>query len=77
MSDLANLDYKALVNELLGGLGIREKTVPSNIPTASYGHGYGGIFSYPGLSKPVFNALMLPKMGLQDRLPVRTNKDKR
>lgn len=68
MTDMT-IDYKQLADQLLGG--IREKTVPSNVPTASYGHGYGGIFSYPGLSKPVFNALMLPKVGLQDRLPVR------
>jgi len=68
---MSDINYKELATELLGQVGIREKTVPSNIPTAHYGHGYGGIFSYPGLSKPVFNALILPKLGLQSALPVR------
>ena len=69
---MSDLNYETLAKELIGQMsGIREKTVPSSTPSAQYGHGYGGIFSYPGLSKPVFNALMLPKVGLQDRLPVR------
>lgn len=68
---MTDIDYKVLANELLGQVGVREKGVPSSTPSASYGHGYGGIFSYPGLSRPVFNALILPQIGLQSRLPVR------
>lgn len=54
--------------------GQRTKTVGST-PTATYGHGDGGLFSYPGLSKPMFSAMLLPKLGLQAMLPVTWSTD--
>ena len=49
------------------------KTVPSSTPTTTYGHGNGGLFSYPGLERPIFSAMVLPMTGLQSILPVRPN----
>jgi hypothetical protein len=49
------------------------KTVPSATPTTAYGHGNGGLFSYPGLERPIFSAMVLPMTGLQSMLPVRPN----
>jgi len=66
------IDYQQLANALLA---VKTKGVVSSTPTASYGHGNGGLFSYPGMSKPLFSAFILPRMGLQDRLPVRPNMD--
>jgi hypothetical protein len=71
-----DIDYKQLAVALLqqqsgeGGVGTRFKAVGST-PTASYGHGPGGLFSSPGLSRPLFSAMLLPRVGLQSRLPVR------
>lgn len=65
------IDYKQSVREVMAEmLGVTGKAVGST-PTASYGHGLGGLFSYPGLSRPVFSALILPRLGLQSMLPVR------
>lgn len=64
------IDYKELAMEL-----VRTKGVVSSTPTASYGHGPGGLFSYPGLERPVFSAMTMPIMGLQDTLPVRSSRD--
>jgi len=47
----------------------------SSTPNATYGHGPGGTFSPQGLDKYVFNAMILPHLGLQSRLPVRTVND--
>lgn len=44
-------------------------------PTSSYGHGPGGAFSHPGLSQQIFNAMLLPHLGLQGRLPLRTTNE--
>lgn len=44
-------------------------------PTTVYGHGPGGLFSHPGLSQQIFNAMILPHLGLQARIPVRTSND--
>lgn len=46
------------------------KGFPSSTPTTIYGHGNGGLFSFPGQDKRVFNAMVLPASGLQARLPV-------
>lgn len=64
------IDYKELANEL-----IRHKDIVGSTPTATYGHGTGGLFSYPGLERQVFSAMMVPTMGLQDRLPVASSRD--
>lgn len=45
----------------------------SSTPTTTWGHGNGGLFSYPGLERPVFSAMLLPIVGLQSILPVRPN----
>lgn len=37
---------------------------------APYGHGWGGLFNTPGTDENVFSAMMLPNMGLLDRLPL-------
>jgi hypothetical protein len=57
-----------------GGLGSTERAVGST-PNYSYGHGPGGIFSYPGMDQDVFSAMLLPYQGLQTRLPVIPNVD--
>jgi hypothetical protein len=43
--------------------------------TTTYGHGPGGLFSMPGLSRPVFSAMLLPNVGLQSRLVSRASMD--
>ncbi len=66
-----NIDYKQLAGAMMAQIpGMTGKAVGST-PTASYGHGLGGLFSYPGLSRPVFSAMILPRLGLQSMLPVR------
>jgi hypothetical protein len=42
----------------------------SSTPSGAFGHGPGGTFSYPGLSRFVFNAMILPHLGVQARLPL-------
>lgn len=65
------IDYKQLAQAMLQEAGTRFKDV-SSTPTASYGHGGpGGLFSTPGLSRPLFSAMILPKLGLQGMLPLR------
>lgn len=39
-------------------------------PTGNPGHGPSGTFSYPGLGRMVFNAMLLPHLGLQRALPL-------
>lgn len=43
--------------------------------TGTYGHGQGGLFSMPGLSRPVFSAMILPNTGLQSSIPARPSMD--
>jgi len=74
MTDQA-INYQELAGNLLAQMGTTLKTVPSATPSARYGHGMGGLFSYPGLSRPVFNAMILPRMGLQSILPVKPSRD--
>ena len=72
------IDYgmlaQALLAQMAGGASVRSKAV-SSTPTGTYGHGPGGLFSFPGLSRPVFSAMVLPRLGLQSRLPVRPSMD--
>lgn len=49
--------------------GMRTKAVGST-PTATYPHGTGGLFSFPGLDRQLFSAMLLPAAGLQSRLPL-------
>lgn len=55
-------------------LGITQKDV-SSTPTTVYGHGPGGLFSAPGMSQPLFSAMILPQSGLQSVLPVYPSQD--
>lgn len=74
MPATVEIDYKALARELVAesGGGQRDTTkAVSSTPTASYGHGYGGLFSSPGLDPRIFSAMVLPSQGLASRLPVR------
>ena len=68
------VDYEKLAEMLLAKASVTQKEAGST-PTASYGHGRGGIFSTPGLERPVFSALMLPNLGLQSRLPAFTSNE--
>lgn len=85
----AAIDYQKLASALLaqqivGGQGQasgqRYKAVGST-PTNTYGHGVtgaqpggvAGLFSYPGLEQPIVNAMIMPRLGLLDLLPSRTN----
>lgn len=43
----------------------------SSTPTSVYGHGNGGLFSYPGMERPLISAMILPNLGLASRLPVK------
>lgn len=73
------LDYRRLALELAGliqqngggNLGYGYKAV-SSTPSTIYGHGPGGLFSAPGLDPRVFNAMVLPHLGLQAMLPMRS-----
>lgn len=56
-----------------GKLGSRQKAVGN--PNATYGHGPGGAFSYPGVSPDVANAMVMPELGLQTKLPVRASRE--
>ena len=60
------IDYKELAREL-----IAEKAV-SSTPTAIFGHGPEALFSSPGLDQQVFNAMILPHLGMQGQVPFRT-----
>lgn len=66
-----------LTMEALAGMfqqAIALKTVPSSTPTTTYAHGSGGLFSSPALERPLFSAMLLPRNGLQARLPLRPSK---
>jgi len=67
------IDYQALANALLSEQSQRVRTkAVSSTPSSIYGHGPGGLFSSPGLSRPLFSAMILPVAGLQSMLPVRS-----
>ena len=68
------IDYKRLAKELLVALPNQSQSsykAVGSTPTAAYGHGPGGLFSTPGLNRPLFSAMILPRMGLQSQLPLR------
>lgn len=60
------IDYR----QLAGALLTQQKAVSSS-PIATYGHGPGGLFSFPGLMQQVFNAMILPHLGLERAIPFR------
>lgn len=65
-------DYGQLAASLLKSVAYKDV---SSTPSATYGHGPLGLFSAPGLSAPLFSAMVLPNMGLQSTLPVRPSRD--
>lgn len=68
------IDYQQLASALISQAGgVSYKGLPSSTPTTTYGHGNGGLFSYPGLERPLFSAMILPIQGLQSKLPVKPN----
>jgi len=71
MSD-QEINYKELTDRLLQGISLK---AVSSTPTTTYGHGPGGLFSAPGLAQPLFSAMTLPVMGVQDALPAYPSRD--
>lgn len=69
------IDYQALASALIAQSGGVATKAAGSSPTNAWGHGPGGLFSHPGLSQQVFNAMILPHLGLQARLPVRTSNE--
>jgi len=59
-----------IVLKQIGALNVTTKAV-SSTPTTTYGHGPGGLFANPALERPIFSAMLLPRMGLQNMLNVR------
>lgn len=66
---MGEIDYQILAENILKNVVSREKAV-SSTPSTVMGHGPGGLFSTPGLERPIFSAMVLPRMGLQSRLSV-------
>lgn len=63
------IDYRRLATELL------TQKAAGSTPTTIYGHGPGGLLSAPGMDRMVFNAMILPHMGLEARLPLLISND--
>lgn len=53
------------------GVAIAQKGIVSTTDTFVPGNGYNGLFSYPGMEKPVVSTLQMPLSGLIDVLPSR------
>lgn len=72
---MTDIDYKKLAETLLESRTKEykaEKGFPSTYaPPGLMAHGRGGLFSTPGLERPIFSAMQLPSAGLQSRLPLR------
>lgn len=70
-----NIDYKKLADAILESRTKEynaEKGFPSTYaPPGLMAHGRGGLFSTPGMERPIFSAMVLPSAGLQSRLPLR------
>ncbi len=75
MSDENKIDYQKLADAILESRTKEykaEKAFPSTYaPPGIMAHGRGGLFSTPGMERPIFSAFTLPSAGLQNRLPVR------
>lgn len=68
---MSEINYQLLAQAMLQQMpGITTKSPVSSTPTSTYGHGPGGLFSHPALERPVFSAMILPRAGLQARLPL-------
>ena len=74
LGQLSDADLNRLGGIVLKQIGMGSttyKNVPSSTPTTTYGHGPGGLFANPALERPIFSAMILPRMGLQNMLQVR------
>lgn len=69
------IDYRQLADALIARQQPSRTKAVSSTPTTTYAHGPGGLFSAPGMSRPVISAMLLPNMGLQSRLPVKSATD--
>lgn len=69
------IDYQALASALIAQSGGTAVKAAGTSPTNAWGHGPGGLFSHPGLSQQIFNAMILPHLGLQAILPVRSSQE--
>lgn len=69
------IDYQQLATALIAQSGGTAQKAAGTSPTNAWGHGPGGLFSHPGLSQQIFNAMLLPHLGLQAILPVRTSQE--
>lgn len=67
------IDYAKLGAALMDQMAVRTKDAVSGTPSGNHVHGRGGLFADPGLSKPLFSAMILPNQGLANRLPTRPN----
>lgn len=74
------VDYQKLALALLENAKVAQKAVsstPSNIlahgVSGPQPGGVAGLFSYPGLEPDILNAMVMPRLGLIDLLPSRTN----
>lgn len=65
------MDYQKLAMALLQVQGGASYKAVSSTPSASYGHGPGGLFSSPAFERQVFSAMVLPINGLASILPVK------
>lgn len=72
---MTNIDYQQLANALLAQQGGVAQKAAGSTPTTTWGHGPGGLFSAAGLSQQIFNAMILPHLGLQARLPLRISNE--
>lgn len=72
---MTDIDYQKLAETLLETRTKEynaQKGFPSTYaPPGLMAHGRGGLFSTPGLERPIFSAMQLPSAGLQSRLPLR------
>ena len=73
LGSLSDADLNRLGQIVLKQIGAGATTTKavSSTPTTTYGHGPGGLFSSPALERPIFSAMVLPRTGLQNLLPVR------
>ena len=72
LGQLTDADLNRLGAIVLKQIGASTTTkAVSSTPTTTYGHGPGGLFANPALERPIFSAMVLPRMGLQNMLQVR------
>lgn len=80
--DMPAIDYEKLSTKLVEKLaGASTRKAVSSTPTTVYGHGVtgpqpngvAGLFSFPGLERPILNAMVMPRLGLLDLLPSRVS----